>query len=196
MGVKPALNAKKTYTVVAAVLVVCLVLSVYLSLQFSVNASIRDQNLTQASPNPTPAPTTQPTGTATNTPLAIPTQRPLLAKGEALKIAMPLIEQYASKKGRVISLVNATFCTAYDTDGIRGGVANNESSGNSADIIAAFQNAPSYPAWSVDAFFENIEDSHTLNHMPTTEQGHVYGYNVLIWADNGQICSSTPQIWC
>jgi hypothetical protein len=80
-------------------------------------------------------------------------QSVLLTKNEALKIAMPLIEKYASENGRVISSVNATFCTAFDTEGIFHGVASVESSTNPADIIKAFQNATGYPAWSVDAFF-------------------------------------------
>ena len=104
-----------------------------------------------------------------------------MTKDEALKIAMPLIEKYASENCRVISSVNATFCTGYDTYGTRGGSAYTGSSNDSAGIMAAFQNAPSYPAWSVDAFFEPIDDSYKLSHIPSTEQGHVYGYHVSIW---------------
>ena len=191
MGVKPALNAKKTYTIVAAVLVVCLVLSVYLSLQFSVNASIRDQNSTHASPNPTPTPTTQPTDTPTNTPMAIPTQRPLLTKDEALKIAMPLIEEYAANHNRVISSVNATFWSSVrDLGGMRTGNPSPYQPITDPHMIL------SYPQWSVDAVYEPTFDSLAPGHMPSTPEGWIYGFNVLIWADNGQIRSSTAQGWC
>ena len=191
MGVKPALNAKKTCTVVAAVLVVCLVLSVYLSLQFSVNASIRDQNLTQASPNPNPTSTTQPTDAPTNTSLAIPTQRPLLTKDEALKIAMPLIEEYAINHNRVISSVNATFCSSVrDLGGMRTGNPSPYQPITDPDMIL------SYPQWSVDATYQPTSDSLAPGHMPSTAEGWIYGFNVLIWADNGQIRSSTSQGWC
>jgi hypothetical protein len=188
LGVKPALNAKKTYTIVAAVLVVCLVLSGYLSLQFSVNASIRDQNSTQASPDPTPTSTTQPTDTSTNTPLAIPTQRPLLTKDEALKIAMPPIEEYATNNNRVISSVNATFySSAKDLGGIRAGNPSPYQPITDPSMIL------SYPEWSIDAFFEPPPDSYAPGHNPSTAEGWIYGFNVLIWADNGQIRSATPQ---
>ena len=188
MGIKPALNAKKTFAIVASVLVVCLVLSVYLSLQFSVNASIQDQNSTQASPNPTPTPTTQPTDTPTNTPLAIPTQRPLLTKDEALKIAIPLIEEYATNHNRVISSVNATFCSSVkDLYGMR------TSNPSPYQPITDPHMILSYPQWSIDAVFEPTNDSYAPGHNPSTAEGWIYGFNVLIWADNGQIRSATPQ---
>jgi hypothetical protein len=195
LGIKPALKTKKTYSIVTAILAVCLVLSIYVSLQFSVNASLQDQNPSQTSPSPTIIATAQPTSVPTpNLTTADPTPHPLLTEDEALKLAMPLIEAYASENGRVISSVNVTFCTAFDTEGMRSGVDNNESSTNPADIIAAFRNAPGYPAWSVEAHFTPIEDSHALEHITASEQAHVLGYYVSIWADTGKIKSENVQI--
>jgi hypothetical protein len=189
LDIKPALKTKKTYAIVAAVLVVCMALSIYVALQFSVNASLQDQNPSPANPTPTIIPTVQPISTPTPDPtVANPTPHPLLTEAQARDIAMPLIQKYATDTNRVVKSVNATFYpNSRDISGARSG------NPNPFQPVPNPQSLPSYPEWQVEAFFEPTNDSYAPGHKPSTAEGWIYGYSVLIWADNGQIRDATPQ---
>ncbi len=105
----------------------------------------------------------------------------LITEEEALKIAMPLIEQYANENNRTIITVNASFYpSSRDLSGSRGGSSLEDLGKENVTWLSS-------PCWQIDARFDPVkyEDDH--------EQYYTTGYCVLIWADNGEIRSGGPQ---
>ncbi len=93
----------------------------------------------------------------------------LISEEEALKLAMPYIQSYASENNRTIASVNATFYTQIrDRNGLRGNTSE------------------SYPEWWVLADFVRVEDWNNPEHW-------IIGYSVLIWADTAEIYSAHVQ---
>ncbi|XHH10264.1 MAG: hypothetical protein ACFCUE_06435 [Candidatus Bathyarchaeia archaeon] len=86
-----------------------------------------------------------------------------MTKEVALKTAMPYIEEYATVNERKIEATDVTLAYVRDLNGSRG----------DSTLI--------YPQWCVSALFDSSEDK------------DVYGFNVLIWADNGVVGSAIPQ---
>jgi hypothetical protein len=184
LGVKPALSKKQVYGIIATSLVVCLSVSVFFSLQLNVDASLQSQHpqttpKTTATPNPTATPTNQTVDNPTNTPLPSPTKTPLMTEDDALAMATPLIEQYASENNRTITSIKATFYPSYtDLDKVRG----------SASTCV-------YPEWTVEATFASLGYlGLPLNGPPPNDiQYFIYGFIVGIWADNHQLWDTHPQ---
>lgn len=87
----------------------------------------------------------------------------LLAKDEAIRIAMPYFEQYAKQNNRTIETVDAIFYEIKDTQGERGG--------------------QTYPCWEINAGFLRLK--YTENGDNT--QYYITGYSVGIWADTHEI---------
>lgn len=148
----------------------------------------------------TPTPTldmnasqTKPDAKTTN--ISLSTIKPLSGSGllteeEALKIAMPLFEQYAAQSNRVIASVNSSYCS-YVID-VYGSRTDHPSpfEPNMGSNETSF-----YPQWCVKAFFEPTNDSLAPDNTSSSIDGLVYGYCALIWADNGQIRSTCPLAW-
>jgi hypothetical protein len=143
MSGKKTKRRKRVYGLVAMVLVFCASLAVFASL-----ASNAPQNSPQAQNDQ---------NKAISSSLAS-----LVTAEEALKTAMPIIEQYAVDNNLTVVTVNATLCLSVrDISAVRGNCSQ------------------SYPEWLVDADFETVN--------------YIYGYSVLIWADNGEVRSAVPQ---
>lgn len=85
------------------------------------------------------------------------------SKEEAIDIATPYFQEYASEHGQSIKKVNATFEFISDISSSRG------------DIFKV------YPHWNIFATFDKRNEE------------CVYGYAVMIWADNGQVYHHDPQ---
>jgi hypothetical protein len=89
----------------------------------------------------------------------------LLSKDQALSIGMPLIQKYAQENNRTIQSVNATL-----------------------------SNKTQNPQWNIMAHFVWTNPNITLNGtLRNDPQAYVYGFDVLIKADNGQVFYSGPQ---
>lgn len=187
----------------------CLSLSVFFSLQFSVNASVQDQKPdptpeATATTNPTPTPTNQTVDVSSSTPAPSPTETPhLITEEEALAMATPLIEQYASENNRTITSIKATFNPSMkDLEGSRGGLSTPEVLNLNLSVAQAQTKFSSYPVWTVEASFEwkKPEIIPTYDENGTLSGGHwssdsnwIYGFTVGIWADTHQIFYSEPQ---
>jgi hypothetical protein len=183
------------YSLIALFLAFCLIIPIAATTVLS-QPSNQEPTTTPADETTNPSPTPKVNDFETNSStLNIPQATPnssnpstLLTKDEALKIAMPLIEAYASENGRVISSVNATFrANVKDIYGFR------TDHPSPFEPIMDPSKISSYPNWQVEAFFEPTADSYAPGHMPSTPQGWVNGYSVLIWADNGQIEGACAQ---
>jgi hypothetical protein len=183
----------KLYGIIAVLFASCLILPIAATAVLS-EPSNQEPTTTPADKTTDTSPTPNVNQTDTNPsnssiPEATPNstnQSVLLTKDEALKIAMPLIEQYASENGRAISSVNATFCPS-----IR------DIYGSRTDNPTPFQpiHDQSYPQWTVEAYFEPIKDS-SIPENTIIHTSEVSGYCVLIWADNGQIRDASVQGLC
>jgi hypothetical protein len=97
-----------------------------------------------------------------------------VSREEAIRIAKSLVEE---KMGRVlaeqsanIASINASLVLSPDTSGARG------------DMRAL------YPKWIV-----RIEFSKPVNGKPIGFNGAVYGYEVAIWADTGEVAEASPR---
>lgn len=81
----------------------------------------------------------------------------------ALDIAMPFINSYATENGRTIKSIDSQLRYVTDLNGTRG------------DSFLL------YPQWEISGYFEHVENK--LD----------YGYSVLIWADSGKVHYSDTQ---
>ncbi len=88
-----------------------------------------------------------------------------ISKEQAVNIALPYAQKYADAHGRTVETTNATLYYVRGSEGKR-------------DAYAV------YPEWSVEIGFEEA------NSTP-----NIFGYNVLLWADTGDVFSATPQGW-
>lgn len=86
-----------------------------------------------------------------------------VSEEEAVSIAMPYITAYATRNQQQIFAVNASLEYVPDNDC------------NRSDMFSL------YPQWNVYADYK------------TTNKESVYGYQVFIWADTGEVYSSVPQ---
>jgi hypothetical protein len=93
-----------------------------------------------------------------------------ISAAEAYRTAMPHITEYAKENGRLIMVIDVTFWNS-----------SRDSSGKRGDT------ALSYPIWVVDAGFAKdfFSTEFTVEGYP---QG-VFGYEVSIWADTGEVRS-------
>jgi hypothetical protein len=85
-----------------------------------------------------------------------------VSEEQAIDTAMPYIEAYAKENNRVTTSVNAVFFYSVDSISVRG------------------NNRLIYPQWTVSAGFDNSNKS------------GVYGYAVMLWADNGEVFHYVP----
>ncbi|MEM2972436.1 MAG: hypothetical protein QW270_08485 [Candidatus Bathyarchaeia archaeon] len=82
---------------------------------------------------------------------------------EAISKALPYAEEYASQHGQEITAVDATFELTKDIGCVRG------------------DNFAIYPQWSVWITFDKVNEE------------NIFGYVVMIWADNGEVYHYEPQ---
>ncbi|MCW3995383.1 MAG: hypothetical protein NWE98_04440 [Candidatus Bathyarchaeota archaeon] len=141
----------------------------------SLNSVNRDE--TDANLNPT---------NSTEAPLCLNNHTALLTEDEALAIAMPVIEQYATENNRVIASINVTFSASV-----------RDIYGSRTDNPTPLEpiNGQSYPQWTIKASFKPTNNSPTSDNSPF-HNSEISGYCVLIWADNGQIRSASVQGMC
>ena len=125
-------------------------------------------NSSQPSASPTPAPETNSTA--------------LISKEEALSIAMPIIDKYAQENNRTITSVDASLGQTSTMSDITGHFA------NPSHPMA------SNPSWLINAQFATIGDPNSIRlpngTNPTNDQYWITGYQVSLWANNGQVFSS------
>lgn len=93
----------------------------------------------------------------------IATRTVTVSEEQAINIAMPFINKYAQENNRTVQTVTASFAYIRDLGGSRG----------DSYLI--------YPQWSIEAALEGLD----IN--------WIFGYSVLIWADNGQVHSKSAQ---
>ena len=158
MGDKGTKSRKPLYGLIAIMLVACISLSVFLSLQYNVKAPIKPDLSAQqtTSTNPIlPAALPSPTNSSQNS---------LITKEEAVNIAMPYIDQYATENNRTIANVTAIFFKSFN-------------SGNRS-------------GWNVNAEFVQVcgpVDIWTNTSAPNDPQYWIIGYQVSVYADGGEI---------
>ncbi len=133
--------------------------------------------------------------TASPTPLNITR----LTEDEAINIALPIIQKYATENSRTIINVTASWGMMADM-GKRGGPTLQQA------IQGDHNTFWYYPAWLVTANFQftmpQLVDV-TCDSNGTISGGHypsdatwIYGYEVDVWADTGQIAGSHPEgVW-
>jgi hypothetical protein len=115
--VKVTLSRKRVYGFIAIILVVCLSLSVFLSLGFSAKVSLQAQSDAQpeasATPNQAADANTSNSNITSNASTANTNSEnnSLITEDDALRTAMPYINQYATENNRAITNVTATFHT-------------------------------------------------------------------------------------
>jgi hypothetical protein len=171
---------KRVYCIAAGVIVLCVCLSVYLFADSISTGSVSDDSdVPQASVNPDQALATN--TTATEAPSnSTNLNNTLLTEEQALAIAMPIIEQYATEHNRTIANVTTTFAlNARDTSGVREGPSMTELLKEDISIVTDYQ-WPTYPMWYITAHFEGTQE-------------HILSYYISIYADNGQIQTSQEQ---
>jgi hypothetical protein len=88
-----------------------------------------------------------------------------ISEGEAINVSIPYAEVYAREHGQGIVSANATLNWVRDLDSLRG---------NDSAI---------YPVWII-----------SMTYSKTNEES-VFGYSVLIWADNCEIIRHGPRIF-
>lgn len=94
---------------------------------------------------------------------------------------MPLIEQCAKENNRTIIAVNATFSPSVrDLSGSRGGPSLPEVLNENLSVSESQKKLLSFPEWEIAARFDGVK-------------GYIYGYSVLVWADNGEIRDAGEQ---
>ncbi len=198
MGIKEDQPRKILYGLVALTLILCIALSAVAYLktpavpsaeqtsnklpeQSALNQANND-NSTNSSTATNPQNTSVTTTSQNNSSLpvddqpsqnATTTQEPqnssLLSEEEALNLAMPYIQAYASENNRTIASLNATFYAQIrDLGGLRGNVSQ------------------FYPAWWVVADFVRVDDIKNPEHW-------IIGYSVSIWADTAEVYSAHVQ---
>lgn len=86
-----------------------------------------------------------------------------VSQQEAINIATPYIKAYAQKHQQEITTINAKCEFIKDISGCRG------------------ESFAIYPQWHIMAMFDK-----------TNEEG-IFGYSVMIWADNGKVYHHEPQ---
>ena len=165
MGGKITLSKKHVYGLIAILFVVCLSLSIFFSLQLNVNAAVRDQpDAPEAAttPNQTPIPTNQTTLISTNTPAPSTQNSSELTEDQALSIAMPYINQYATENNRTITTVSKTFV----------------------------ENSDYGPAWFIEAMFEKVDNGYISGNITNSNEVDprhwIIGYEIVV-LNNGQV---------
>lgn len=132
-------------------------------------------------------------GTPTSSPT---TNVTLVTKNEALSVAMPIINQYASANNRTITNLTVTSSLMAD-NGTRGGLTLQQVLAENLTASEAHNQFSYYPVWSVIASFQwtnplnGVDGTSATNSL--TSNLWINGYSVVIWADTGQIAYSEPQ---
>ena len=124
-----------------------------------------------------------------------------ITKEQALAIAMPIIEKYAKENNRTITNVTAQWEMS-QYDGLSDGLTIPQVLAENLTHSQSFKKYSFYPVWTVVANF--ITTDHQIipiyadngfiidYHWPS-DSARVNGYEVTIWADNGQIASNHIQ---
>jgi hypothetical protein len=134
------------------------------------------------------------TAAQNNTQAATP-QNTTLTQEQALAMAMPIIQQYAAENNRTILYVNVTLCKM--TNSTRGGPTLEQVLQGNISVADAQKQFIYYPVWEINARFDlSIYDNipRPSDWQPWYDNGRVVSYSVLVWADLGQICSSSPGV--
>jgi hypothetical protein len=97
-----------------------------------------------------------------------------ISAAQAYKTAMPHITEYARENGRLIMAIDITFSnSSKDLGGQRG------------------DTTLSYPEWTVSAFF--AKDLFGTEHSVEGYPSGVFGYQVSMWADTGEVRDKGAQ---
>jgi hypothetical protein len=91
-----------------------------------------------------------------------------ISKEEAINLAMPYFQDYASANNRTIKSIYTYFDYVPDYRGLRGSVSQ------------------TYPVWEITASYVGVVN---YNNPETW----IVGYTVSIWADTGEAYSANPQ---
>jgi len=125
----------------------------------------------------------------------------LMTEDEALSIAIPLIDQYATENNRTITNVTVTSGIMPD-DGLRGGLTLQQALAENLTPSEARSQFSYYPVWGVVATFQWTQpqlvpiyaaNGTTIGSRLPSEATWINRFSVLIWADTGQIASAEPQ---
>lgn len=195
----------KSYSApIAVVLAAALIFGVSFSLfssEFTFNHTVPQVPVIETTPKPSPTPTATPIVTTPT----LQTNVTSLSKDDALSIAMPIIDNYTLENNRTITSVNESLSMMAD-DGFRGGPSVGAVLQKNLSPLESHNLFDYYPVWIVTATFEWTMPQ--LTNVTIDENGSphggtyadnatwIYGYDVIIWADNGQVYSSVPQGVC
>ncbi len=191
---KVAGNAKNHYGFIAVALILCTILSLVMFMFSGSNASgVIQPGETSSTPTVTEAAPTLPPTAENQTNDANPT---LISEEEALALAMPVIEKYASENNRTITSVTASLNEIQDFEGSRGGHSLGEVTQNpnlspaSSSILF-----PCFPVWHVEVHFIDINYVNYRT-VPLTDNttctlaektNFPTGLLVSVWADTGTL---------
>ncbi len=177
-----AKGRKLLYCAIAMSLAICIIIPIFLLKYNPIFFSVgQNTNANRLAANDTLT-TQEPANDSTASPSPSTVNITRLTEDEALKIAMPIINEYATENNRTIISINAAFyANVTDLEGSRGGPSlyNLTQQNISASELKNIQWS-SYPEWAISAQFQGVKD-------------YIHGYIVLIWADNGEIRSASPQ---
>jgi hypothetical protein len=175
---------RKFYVIVTIVLAICIGLAFFLSL--GISAQNPPASLTEIQ---TPS-SNQILGADESNNVTFA----LITEDEAIELATPLIQRYATENNRTIISINSKFYPIIpDINGSRGGLCLPEVLSLNLSIPETQQKISCFPEWSILATFDKVTGEFTVNSVPSNPQYWIYGYSVLIWADNGQIRYAEPQ---
>jgi hypothetical protein len=112
---------------------------------------------------------------------ASPTPTPLLTQDQAIEIAMPLINQYATNHNRTITTIKATFSANSRTYTMPYPPGTNLTT-LPTPLATPIISDP-FPGWLIDA-------AYVRTGQDTGAEYWIVGYQVVVRADNGQVASS------
>jgi|GEM_PF-3332578 len=131
-------------------------------------------------------------------------QNSTITQQQALALAVPLIQKYATENNRTVTniIISSQIEMMADLEGKRGGPTLEQilSSGNltSSEARSKFVY---YPVWTVDATFQwempqpvpiYNGDGNVIGSRWPSNATWINGFDVIIWADNGQVADAKP----
>ena len=144
MGEKSARSRKRVYGLIVVIFGVCICISALLAFACGIKAPVQPLNTDlQRQSLVIPIPTNN-TGVTNQT---------NITKDRALKIAMPIIEQYAAENNRTITNITVTFGWSPD-DGSREGLTLPQVLAENLSPIQANNQFSYFPSCAVDATFK------------------------------------------
>lgn len=188
-----AKNRKSSLTgFIAIALVLCICIPVFLSLGFDTKADIQPE--TAVFPSPTASTQALDSNASNTSALNSTDNSSLITQEQALSMAMPIIQQFASENNLTLKSASASFYQSKDINGLRGGPTLDQVLKENLSIAESQKQFSTYPVWSVTASFNSVITYHNVTEpngdSNIIEESTLMGYSVMIWADTGQIFSS------